>query len=521
MSDALDKRSQEGLDRAVEKAFVAADKDVYEYQGKQYTAHAAAMLFPLLTGEAYEALVSSLRLNRMRNPVLLLGDKIVDGRNRFRAALEAGVEIVFKQVDSNEDVCRLAMDMNIHRRDLDKNKKVLLASQLRRMSLRIEQLRREAMVRAERAARGADADAAGKPSASGAESSARGAQSDVGSGAGRAPSGGVEAAVQEAVEGKALSGLENPSSSLTSREKAAAAAGVSSSSLKRFDKVVEKAPDLEEAIAEGKLSVRDAVVVSEEDPELRRQVVEDVKEGRARTGAAAIEKRTGRAPRARSRSKPSGDAKAQGDGSGGVAGMPPLPSVGGGTGGKDTGSSAAAAPSPDSAAAPSPDSSRPVLPAEALSPSLLMAGVRKCMELIEIDPCSTEKAQERIRAMDWFSLEQDGCQKAWTGAAYVFPPAQFAGRFASKLVGEMLTGRVPRALFLAPWTMDDDSAGLLLRNQRLTGVVHQLERGMFDIEGGKPVKASCRMVLYVFGIEAKRLYDAFDPWGKVFTVARR
>ena len=80
---------------------------------------------------------------------------------------------------------------------------------------------------------------------------------------------------------------------------------------------------------------------------------------------------------------------------------------------------------------------------------------------------------------------------------------------------------MPRAVFLAPSTMDDESEGLLLRNQRLSGVVHQLERGMFDIEGGKPVKAPCRMVLYVFGIEAKRLYDAFDPWGKVLTVARR
>ena len=128
MSDALDKRSEEGLDQAVEKAFEAGEKDVYEYEGKKYTAHAAATLFPLVKGEDFEALVASLAENGLRNPILLLGDKIVDGRNRFRAALKAGVKIIFKQVDLKEDICRLAMDMNIHRRDLGTNKKVLVAS---------------------------------------------------------------------------------------------------------------------------------------------------------------------------------------------------------------------------------------------------------------------------------------------------------------------------------------------------------------------------------------------------------
>jgi ParB-like chromosome segregation protein Spo0J len=521
MSDALDKRSEEGLDQAVEKAFEAADKDVYEYKGKKYTAHAAATLFPLITGEDFEALVASLRQNGMRHPVLLLGDKIVDGRNRFRAALEAGVEIIFEQVDPNEDVCRRAMDENIHRRDLRSNKRVLVASQLRRMSLRLERLRHEEMARAARVKAASEASAEGKSPEAGVEGSARAAPVDAGSGEGPAPAGGVEAVAKEAAEGKEVSGLDQSSSRTMSRAKAAEAAGVSASSLKRFDRVVEKAPELEEEIAEGRISVRDAVVVSEEDPELRRQVVDDVKAGRARTGAAAIEKRTGRAPKARS-SKPSGGAKPQ-EGAGGVAGMPPLPSLGGGADGKagdkDAVPAGAAAPAVVSAAGSGP--SHPALPADALSPSLLMAGVRKAMELIEFDPCSSEKAQERVRALQWLSAEEDGCQKAWTGASYVFPPARFAGRFASKLMGEMMAGRVPRGVFLAPSTMDDESEGLLLRNQRLTGVVQQLERGMFDVEGGNPVKAPCRMVLYVFGIEPKRLYDAFDPWGKVLTVARR
>ena len=530
MADALDKRSAEGLDAAVEKAFNDAEKDVYEYEGRRYTAHAAATLFPLLRGENFDALVSSLKLYGMRNPVLLLGDRIVDGRNRFRAAKKAGVRIIFEHLDPGQDPCVVAMILNIHRRDMETGRKVLVASQLRRMAIRLEQLRREALAKADRekAAR-EQGSAAPVPEGSAAEEQVEGRPSgtvapvsgqeppgdaDSGSGPGAGPAAGVEAAAG-ALEGEPPSGLERPSA-LVSRAKAAEVAGVSRSSLDRVDKVIETAPELEEAIADGKLSVRDAAVVSQEEPDLRRQVVDDVKAGRARTGAEAIEKRTGRAPKARSRPKASGGAKAQGDG-GGVAGMPPLPSLGAAADGK-TGA-APAASSVASGEVPPQRSARPLLPELALSPSLLMAGVRKVMPAIEFDPCSSETAQERIRALNWLSKEQDGCSRAWGGASYVFPPPQFAGRFASKLMGEMLAGRVPHALFFAPSDMGDEHEGLLLRSPQLTGIVHELERSMFDLEDGKSVKAPSRMVLYVFGFDRKVLYDPFDPWGKVLTVS--
>ena len=538
--DTLDRMSAEGQDQAVEKALKDAEKDVYEYEGKTYTAHPAATLFPLIKGDDFEALVASLALNGMRHPVLLLGDQIVDGRNRFRAAKKAGVKITFRQIDPDEDVCVVAMDMNIHRRDLTGNRRVALASTLRRMSIRLEQLRREAIARAAREARekeaaaaqaaggSDDAQVAGKPAQVAPAAPGERSAEDAGGGSGpdRAPAAGVEGEAAAAAAERTPSALDKPSSSLVSRKKAAELAGVSTGSLKRFDKVVENAPELEPLVAEGKLSVADAVVVSEEDPELRRQVVDDVRAGRARTGAAAIEKRTGRAPKARSRPKKSGGAKAEGDGAGGgVAGMPPLPSVGGGSDGKDgaapAGSAAPAAPAAPAAAGPAQNASRQLLPANAFSPSLLMAGVRKLMPAIAFDPCSSEVAQERIRALEWLSAEQDGCAKAWSGEAYVFPPPQFAGRFASKLMGEMMAGRVPRAVFLAPSDVGDEDAGLLLRSSRLTGIVYELERSMFDVEDGNPVKAPSRMVLYVFGFERKQLYDAFDPWGKVLTVESR
>ncbi|MCY4637296.1 MAG: hypothetical protein OXG04_22825, partial [Acidobacteria bacterium] len=61
MAETLDNMSAAGLDEAVEKAFEAAQKDVYEYEGKTYTAHPAAALLPLIKGDEFETLVVSLQ----------------------------------------------------------------------------------------------------------------------------------------------------------------------------------------------------------------------------------------------------------------------------------------------------------------------------------------------------------------------------------------------------------------------------------------------------------------------------
>lgn len=527
MADKLDRLSEEGFDQMVEKAFLDAEKDVYEYEGKTYRAHAAATLFPLLADDDFDSLVASLKLNGMRTPIVLLGDQIIDGRNRFRAAKKAGAKIVFRQLDPSEDICRFVMDMNIHRRNLSVNRKIALASMLRRMAIRIEGMRREAMREEVRKSReqeavgaggGPDASVEERPSQAGPAAAAGAGADEAGAGSGpdEAPAPGVEAAAAQAADEKQPHALDTPSSSLVSREKAAQLAGVSTGSLKRFDKVVETAPELQEPIAAGEMTVADAAVVSREDPELHRQVVEDVREGRARTGAQAIEKRTGRAPKARAGQKKSAGGKAQGEGA--VEGMPPLPTVGA-AGGKDAASGSSPDASPASATS---QPSRATLSDVAMSPMLLLAGVRKVMPSISLDPCSSEIANGKVRALRYFTREDDGSQQAWDADdVYVFPPPKFAGRFGSKLTGEMFAGRVRRALFLAPSDLSDQDQAVLLRSTQLTGIVYETERTSYDVEGGGKVKAPSRMVLYVFGIEKKELYSAFESWGKVFVTARR
>lgn len=55
--------------------------------------HPIADVFPLMDGEAYHNLVENIRKQGLLEPVILYEGKILDGRNRYRACMEAGVAV--------------------------------------------------------------------------------------------------------------------------------------------------------------------------------------------------------------------------------------------------------------------------------------------------------------------------------------------------------------------------------------------------------------------------------------------
>ena len=101
----------------------------------QLTFHPLANIFPLLAGTAFDDLVADIKAHGLHEPIWLYDDLILDGRNRYRACLEVGIEPSFL-VYEGSDPLAFVISLNLKRRHLN-------ASQLAFVALEIERVEAE------------------------------------------------------------------------------------------------------------------------------------------------------------------------------------------------------------------------------------------------------------------------------------------------------------------------------------------------------------------------------------------
>lgn len=102
-----------------------------------YASHPLADTLPLLEGAEFDELVQSIKTHGQRDPITLYDGKILDGRNRYRACLAAGVEPIFEVLDpedgqppSDEMLAAYVYDRNVLRRQLTESQRALAAARL-------------------------------------------------------------------------------------------------------------------------------------------------------------------------------------------------------------------------------------------------------------------------------------------------------------------------------------------------------------------------------------------------------
>ena len=101
--------------------------------GFPYKPHPAADLFPLIEGEERTALLEDIRANGVLEPIVIMDDMVLDGRNRYLLASEALVQIPYVEY-TGDDPIGFIVSRNLRRRHLNTSQRAMLAAKLARMS---------------------------------------------------------------------------------------------------------------------------------------------------------------------------------------------------------------------------------------------------------------------------------------------------------------------------------------------------------------------------------------------------
>ena len=87
---------------------------------------------------------------------------------------------------------------------------------------------------------------------------------------------------------------------------------------------------------------------------------------------------------------------------------------------------------------------------EWFTPPQYLDAAREVMGAIDLDPATHPVAQQTVRAVDHYTVADDGLSKEWHGRVWLNPPyAQpLIAQFVTKLVAEVSAGRVEQAILL-------------------------------------------------------------------------
>ena len=95
--------------------------------------HPFADMFPRMMGEAFDALVTSINEDGLEEPIITYEGKILDGRNRHAACIEAGVDPEFDKYEG-DDPLEFVLRKNLHRRQLQTSQRAMVAANLANMN---------------------------------------------------------------------------------------------------------------------------------------------------------------------------------------------------------------------------------------------------------------------------------------------------------------------------------------------------------------------------------------------------
>lgn len=91
--------------------------------------HPLADMFPMMKGEKFTALVTSIQKDGLEEPIVTYEGKVLDGRNRYAACTEAQIDPVFDEY-KGDDPLGFVLRRNLHRRHLITSQRSIIAAKM-------------------------------------------------------------------------------------------------------------------------------------------------------------------------------------------------------------------------------------------------------------------------------------------------------------------------------------------------------------------------------------------------------
>jgi hypothetical protein len=106
---------------------------------EQYTNHPAADLFPMMQGKQWKEFKEDIQQNGFQESVTLYKNQILDGRNRYKAAVELDMldDLPICEIDDDFDIdpYQWVISRNLHRRHLKESQRALVAAKLAKLRI--------------------------------------------------------------------------------------------------------------------------------------------------------------------------------------------------------------------------------------------------------------------------------------------------------------------------------------------------------------------------------------------------
>jgi phage N-6-adenine-methyltransferase len=149
------------------------------------------------------------------------------------------------------------------------------------------------------------------------------------------------------------------------------------------------------------------------------------------------------------------------------------------------------------------------------TPAEIIHDARAVLEVIDLDPASSDQAQRNVQARQYFTLKDDGLAQPWFGNVWLNPPyAQpFIQYFTDKMIAEVDARRVTSAIILTHnYT---DTAWFQKLARKANAVCFPKGRIRFEAPDGTLAAPTQGQTFFYFGTVSARFVEVFSARGVV------